>query len=113
MEIIYKSKKLENAFMKRKQGVQEWGDQNAKKLFLRHTQLQAADNLAIFSTLPATGFEQLRGDRKTQFACYGKHPFRLIFEAAHDPVPRQSDGGVDLVLVTRIRIIEVVDYHGD
>jgi len=113
MKIAFKSKKLEKAFLKETLAVKEWGAENAKKLLLRHTQLLAAGNLEIFSTLPGTGFHPLTGDRKDQFACYGKHPFRLVFEADHDPVPQKTGGGVDLSVVTKIRIIEVVDYHGD
>jgi len=113
MQIDYKSRKLEKAFLKKAQAVKEWGGQNAQKLLQRHTELQAANNLEIFSTLPGTGFHSLKGDRKDQFACYGKYPFRLVFEAEHDPVPRKTDGGVDLSLVTQIRILEVVDYHCD
>jgi hypothetical protein len=92
--------------------VKEWGDQNARKLLQRHTELIAADSLEIFRTLPGTGFHRLSGDRKEQFACFGKHPFRLVFEVDHDPKPRKGDGSIDLNLVTHIRIIEVVDYHG-
>jgi proteic killer suppression protein len=29
----------------------------------------------------------------------------------HDPVPRLPDGGVDEAAVTKIRFIEVTDYH--
>lgn len=113
MQIAYKSRRLEKAFLKKAQAVKEWGDQNAGKLLQRHAELMAADSLEIFSKLPGTGYHPLAGDRKDQFACYGKHPFRLIFEPDHDPVPRKVGGGVDLSAVTQIRIIEVVDYHGD
>jgi proteic killer suppression protein len=36
---------------------------------------------------------------------------RLVFEPAHDPVPLRSDGSTDWREVTRVRIVEVVDYH--
>ena len=39
------------------------------------------------------------------------HPFRLVFEPNHDPLPRRKDGGIDLEQVTAIKILEVVDYH--
>lgn len=39
------------------------------------------------------------------------HPYRLVFEPAHDPVPRTTDGGIDIDRVTAITIMEVVDYH--
>ena len=75
-------------------------------------ELRAADTLADISTLPPARCHQLSGDRAGQFAVDVRHPFRLIFEPAHDPVPRKEDGGIDLPRVTAIRILEVTDYHG-
>ena len=40
-------------------------------------------------------------------------PYRLIFLPDHDPTPLLAAGGVDRSLVTKIKITEVVDYHGD
>jgi plasmid maintenance system killer protein len=55
---------------------------------------------------------RLSGDREGQYAVYLTHPYRLIFEPYHDPIPLRDDGGVDTDRVTSILIIEVVDYHG-
>ena len=38
--------------------------------------------------------------------------YRLLFEPAHDPLPRKPDGGLDWAGVTAIRILGVEDYHG-
>ena len=54
---------------------------------------------------------QLRRDRDEQYAVDLVHPYRLVFEPYHEPLPRRGDGGVDTDLVTAIRIVEVVDYH--
>ncbi len=75
-------------------------------------ELRAADTLADISMLPPARRHGLSGDRAGQFAVDVQHPFRLIFEPAHDPVPRKEDGGIDLARVTAIRILEVTDYHG-
>lgn len=75
-------------------------------------ELRAADTLADISTLPPARCHQLSGDRAGQFAVDVQHPFRLIFEPAHDPVARKDDGGIDLTRVTAVRILEVTDYHG-
>jgi hypothetical protein len=56
---------------------------------------------------------EIKGDRKGQFSVDVRHPFRLIFEPAHDPVPTKDDGGLDPAKVTRIRVLSVEDYHGD
>ena len=39
------------------------------------------------------------------------HPYRLVFEPGHAPLPRTEDGGVDAGQVTAIVIVEVIDYH--
>ncbi len=75
-------------------------------------ELSAADTLAEISALPSARCHQLIGDRAGQFAVDVQHPFRVIFEPAHDPVPRKEDGGIDLTRVMAIRILEVTDYHG-
>ena len=38
-------------------------------------------------------------------------PYRLVFEANHEPVPREEDGGIDTQQVTAITLLDVVDYH--
>jgi proteic killer suppression protein len=55
----------------------------------------------------------LRADRLGQFALSLWGSYRLVFEPNHNPIPRLPDGGIDRAVVTRIRILEVVDYHGD
>jgi proteic killer suppression protein len=54
---------------------------------------------------------QLRADRDEQFAVDLVHPYRLVFEPDHDPIPRTADGGIDLDSVTSIAIVGVIDYH--
>ena len=54
---------------------------------------------------------QLKGNRDEQFAVDLVHPYRLVFEPNHDPLPRKEDGGINLEQVTAIKIMEVVDYH--
>ena len=71
-------------------------------------------NASTLSKVPTTRPErrhQLKGDRKEQFAVDLVHPFRLVFEPNHVPLPRKQDGGIDLEQVTAIKILEVVDYH--
>ncbi len=90
-----------------------WGRVNARKVRQRMAELSAADTLAVVVKLPAARLHALKGNRKGQYAVDVKHPFRLIFEPAHDPIPTRDDGGVDLEKITRIRVLIVEDYHGD
>jgi len=54
----------------------------------------------------------LTGDRAGQYSLSLWGANRLILEPDHDPVPLLASGGIDRARVTRIRIVEVVDYHG-
>ena len=54
---------------------------------------------------------ELKGNRKGVFAVDLKHPYRLVFEPAENPVPRKEDGGIDCEKIFSIRILRVEDYH--
>ncbi|HSB78426.1 MAG TPA: killer suppression protein [Candidatus Methylomirabilis sp.] len=90
-----------------------WGAENARKIRQRLAELNAAATLADIGRLPPARPHALKGNRKGQFAVDVRHPFRLLFEPADDPVPLRDDGGVDLARITRIRVLSVEDYHGD
>lgn len=111
MDISYKSKKLKRVFENEANAIKMWGTLNGRILLKRHGQLRAADSLYVFDLLPQVRCHRLGDNREGQFACDGKQPFRLVFELDHDPVPELESGGVDLKNITRIRIVEVVDYH--
>lgn len=75
----------------------------------RLVQLRAAEvlgDVAIGNPHP------LSGNRSGQFAVTISKNYRLVFEPAVDPLPLTEDGDLDLTRVTRIRILEVDDYHG-
>lgn len=91
--------------------VKRYGAAQAKKIEQRLSDLSAAQNLEIMRALPGRCHE-LTGDLKGCLALDLVHPYRLLFEAAHDPIPVNQDGGLDWSLVTEIRIIRIEDYHG-
>jgi proteic killer suppression protein len=113
MEIVFGSRKLERAGNFEREGVRMWGAENARKVRQRLTELAAADSLAVVAKYLPARLHPLKGNRTGQFAVDVRHPFRLIFEPHHDPVPLKADGGVDLERITRIRVLAVEDYHGD
>ena len=78
---------------------------------IRLAVLRNARSLSQVPVTPPDRFHLLRGDRIGQYAVDLVHPYRLIFEPNHDPIPRLPDGGVNLELVTAITILEIVDYH--
>ena len=73
--------------------------------------MRAAPTLAHVPVTKPDRLHELSGDRKGCFAVDLKHPYRLVFEPADDPVPRKEDGGIQKEKVVSIRILSVEDYH--
>jgi plasmid maintenance system killer protein len=87
------------------------GSERAKLLQRRLEQLRYAESLEVMRNIQQARCHELKGDRAGQLAVDLKHPYRLIFEVADDPIPMQPTGGLDWKNVRSIRILEVVDYH--
>lgn len=111
MDIYFKYKKLQKICNSAQESNKEWGPELAKKIRQRLLELQAAECLADISHLPPPRLHELEGVMKNKFAVDLRHPYRLIFEPAHDPIPLRSDGGIDRSQVTAILILGVHDYH--
>ncbi|HBE01803.1 MAG: hypothetical protein A2096_14415 [Spirochaetes bacterium GWF1_41_5] len=111
MEISFRTIKLEKIFNDYKKLVQEYGLENAKKISLRMAVLQNALCLNDIPKLPPDRCHELSGERKGEFAVDIKQPRRLIFKPAHEPIPYQEDGSIDLRKITKVQIIEVGGYH--
>lgn len=112
MEIHFQSKKLRKTCNDFRRLQKEYGQRQAKLIRRRLDELRAANVLAHIRHLPQARCHELHGDRKGQLAVDLKHPYRLIFEPYHDPIPRKQDQGLDWAKVTTILIIGVEDYHG-
>ena len=87
-----------------------WG-KHAHRLKQRLVELDAAVTLQDICRTPPAGCHELKGKRKGQLSVDLKHPYRLIFKPDHSPLPRKKDGGLDWDKVTKVMVIEVVDYH--
>ncbi len=111
MEFGFKSSKLGKELSEQKSMVRAFGDR-AKQLRLRLSVLAQAPCLADVPKGPPDRCHQLTTDRKGHVAVVIKDNWRLVFVPDHDPVPTLPDGGTDETQVTRIKFIEVVDYHG-
>lgn len=110
LDISFRTKKLRKVFNSQKRLRREYGEL-AEKIAMRMAVLREATTLAEIPHTPPFRRHQLTGRRKGQFAVDLRHPHRLVFEPAHNPVPRLEDGGVDLSQVSAITIIKVEDYH--
>ena len=113
MEVLFGSTKLQKECSTEKAVRRAWGQENAGRIMRRLVELEAAPSLADMFTLPQVRCHALVADRAGQFAVDLKHPCRLIFEPADDLLPTKPDGGLDLTRITRIRVLEIKDYHGD
>ncbi|MBI4534744.1 MAG: system killer suppression protein [Ignavibacteriae bacterium] len=112
MDITFRNEKLAKIFNSEKSLMREYGTENAKKIKHRMAVLAVATCLDEVPVHPPDRRHELSGDRKGQFAVDLKHPQRLIFEPNHNPLPRRTDGGLDLRKISAITIVEVEDYHG-
>lgn len=74
-------------------------------------EIRAADNLQILKQVHPR-CHALGEDRRGQWSVDLKHPYRLFFEPANDPLPKLKGGGLDLERVTAIIILQVEDPHG-
>ena len=112
MDIHFKHRKMQGACNSERESVKRWGASRARKTRQRLAELAAAETLAVIGALPSARLHELQGDRAGEFAVDVEHPFRLVFEPWHNPVPKTADGGIDKSQITAIRILSVEDYHG-
>ena len=111
MEILFKTKKLQKTFNSEELLIRQYGKENGRLIMRRMMVLAAAQCLADVPRTRPERCHALLGDRKGQYAVYVKHPFRIVFRPAHDPLPRCDEGSLDLSRVTSIQILNVKDYH--
>jgi plasmid maintenance system killer protein len=112
MDITFRNEKLAKIFNSEMGLVREYGNQNAKEIRRRMAVLAAATCLEEVPIRPPERRHELIGNRKGQLAVDIKHPQRLVFVPNHNPLPRKTDGDLDLKKINAITIIEVEDYHG-
>jgi len=110
MEIEFKKSKLrkqcsEASEIKRAFGV------NAKRVSSRLDEITSSPSLAVLLQIPAANCHPLTGNKAGVWALDVSANFRLLFEIAHDSIPIKEDGSINIELITKIKIIEIEDYH--
>lgn len=112
MDILFRTSKLRKQLTKDKKRRKTYGTQCAKKIKQRLDDLRAATCLEDVRPPFPGRCHELKGDLKGCLAMDAKHPYRIVFEPAHRPVPTKDDGGLNWSEVTAITIVDIEDYHG-
>jgi plasmid maintenance system killer protein len=111
IEVEFRDRKLGACCADERAAQKRWGASH-RKVLIRVALLRSADTLADLANAPGR-LHPLEGNRKGQFALEVSKTHRLLFEPANAPLPELSDGALDRSRVTKVRVLEVVDYHGD
>lgn len=111
MEVAFATRKLDKLCNSQKNMRADLGQRCAERLGQRLAELEGATTLEDMRRLPGARCHELTGDRKGQLAVDLVQPIRLIFAPDHDPRPEKPDGGLDWGAVTKVVIVEIVDYH--
>jgi plasmid maintenance system killer protein len=110
MDIVFENDKFEKECNNQRLLEKNQGKIRAKKIRQRLDDLRAAKSLEEMRNLPGRCHELLH-NRAGQLSLDLDHPYRLIFEPAHEPIPVKPDGGLDWKEVSTIKIIGVEDTH--
>lgn len=111
MELDFASRGLLRKLSSEGEMQRAWGSAVARKLVARLKELEMARCLEDLRPIRSARCHELSGDRKGQLAMDLAHPFRLVFAPADTPLPVKPDGGLDWKGVTRVVILDIIDYH--
>lgn len=104
MDVSFRSSKLRRECEDFRLSTRKWGPENAEAIVKRITDILAFQTLAMLIASKRGNCHPLTGDRKGKFALDLAQGWRLIF------IPDYEEWN-DTSLVTKVKIIEVVDYH--
>jgi proteic killer suppression protein len=110
MEIEYKTNKLEKSLASPRDILAYYGTR-AKLVKQRMDEFKAAVTLHDILLLPKANLHQLTQRYTGCLAVDISANYRIIIEPNHNPVPLKDDNGLDYKSVTKIKILEIVDYH--
>lgn len=110
MIITFADRNLKKYANDNKLAVKKMGVKRAKIYQRRLGDMAAANSFADLEFLPGR-FHQLAENMKDKWACNLDHPYRLIFEPADVPIPKDEDGKQILIKIKSLEIIKVTNYH--
>ncbi|TKG94922.1 killer suppression protein HigA [Puteibacter caeruleilacunae] len=110
MIITFVDRNLRKFANDNKLAIKKMGTKRAKIYRRRLEDMRDAESFADLEFLPGR-FHQLSGNKKDKWACDLDHPYRLIFEPAEMPAPKDNNGKLILIEIKSVEIIEVTNYH--
>lgn len=110
MQVLFSSDRDKKFFQSKSEQARHFGPDAAKKLKLRLDDLDASLSMEDMRNLPGK-WEELTGDRASQFSARLAGGLRLIVKPSKQPPPAKPDGGLDWRAIDSVTVIEVVDYH--
>jgi len=111
MDVNFMTKKLEKIIINKQKAIKTWGPQAGLKVMQRLKELEAAPNLYFIKKMKSLNFHLLKGNRRGTYAINVSGGLRIVLKPDHDPIPTLQDGSINLSKVTRVTILEVIDYH--
>lgn len=109
MDISCRNKKLKKLLESKNALIKKYGKVRAKKIATRMQNLQDLDCLEDVPCQPPCRRHQLVKDRDEEFTVDIEKQWRIVFQPYHEPIPRKSDGGIDLKQVTHILILDICE----
>ena len=112
MEVIFRKQGFGRLCLDPRRLQRRYGERRADLIIQRLAEMLAVETLADLRRLPGPRCHELVGSRRGQLSVDLDFPYRLLFEPAHNPIPRKPDGGLNWRKVTMVRILEISDTHG-
>ncbi len=111
MIILFVSSKLDKEFSDDRKLKRQRGDQQAKLIRQRLSELRAANTLADLWKVPAARCHELKENLKGCISLDLDGPYRLIVQPFGDGIQYRDDGGLVHTSVTTVIIEGVVNTH--
>ncbi len=111
MEINYRNQKLKKLVSNPRELTKDYGDDVSKAVAKRIKDMEASETLSEYMMCYSGKCKQLTGGRKGQFSVRLDRGVRLVFAPDEQETPRKPDGGLDWSKITKIKILEIVNYH--
>ena len=110
MIITFADRNLKKYANNKTMAIKKMGVKRAKLYQKRLDDMAAAESFVDFEFLPGR-FHQLTGNLKDKWSCDLDHPYRLLFEPAEVPIPKDENGKQILIEIKSLEVTEITDYH--